>query len=297
VDSQPLYRRVFNYTQGVVAPWRDYVAASAFLPSFSLSLLYLTVLSFGAQMVTYLIDAGFTPLEVSYMRIGAVVSELAGTWTAPLAISRIGPVRSGLWFINWQFGCLAIAAVLFVFLESNNRFVALGLIIGVALSRLGLWGFDLSAQYLIQEVSTHCICNRPLPPSSQYSSLSPSRTDIVTPESDPSLREPENNDGIAGALFIHRGSPAEYLRASLLCLYDHLFSAGAIQIPRPDELLRSRCSSNLLCCFHQEGEGPSPPRPRLFQWRETAPPNGCYCSIDTMDTEVLPEIPGRDVYI
>jgi solute carrier family 40 (iron-regulated transporter), member 1 len=167
-DAQSLFRTTLRYIHSVVAPWREYATSSAFLPSFSLSLLYLTVLSFGAQMVTYLLHSGFTPLEVSYMRIGAVIFELAGTWLAPLAIKRVGPIRSSLWFINWQWVCLATPAALFISLESSGWLVALSLVLGVALSRLGLWGFDLSVQYLIQEVSG---VNRPLLP--HPSSLSP----------------------------------------------------------------------------------------------------------------------------
>jgi iron-regulated transporter 1 len=39
-------------------PWKDYAQNPAFLASFSLSLLYLTVLSFASQMTTYLITLG-----------------------------------------------------------------------------------------------------------------------------------------------------------------------------------------------------------------------------------------------
>ncbi|KAF9252262.1 hypothetical protein DTO006G1_3010 [Penicillium roqueforti] len=134
-----------------LAPWKEYIASPVFLASFALSLLYLTVLSFGATMVTYLLHTGFTPLEVSYMRIGSVVAELSGTWTAPMVMNRIGPIRSGLWFLNWQFICIAAATVAFVFWDPSSQFVAGALITGVALSRIGLWGFDLSVQFLVQE--------------------------------------------------------------------------------------------------------------------------------------------------
>ncbi|KAG0157614.1 hypothetical protein PDIDSM_4799 [Penicillium digitatum] len=132
-------------------PWKEYIASPVFLASFALSLLYLTVLSFGATMVTYLLHAGFTSLQVSYMRIGAVAAEISGTWTAPIIMNRIGPIRSGLWFLNWQFLCVAAAAVAFVSWDSGSQFVAGTLIVGVALSRVGLWGFDLSVQFLVQE--------------------------------------------------------------------------------------------------------------------------------------------------
>ncbi|KAJ9199702.1 hypothetical protein DTO164E3_4587 [Paecilomyces variotii] len=155
VPSEPMnegfLQRAVTYTKSALQPWREYVTSPACLPSFALSVLYLTVLSFGAQMVTYLLHTGFSSLEVSCMRIGAVVAELAGTWAAPLAMNKIGPVRSGLWFINYQFACLAASAAAFLFLDPSSRLVALCLILGVALSRLGLWGFDLAVQFLVQE--------------------------------------------------------------------------------------------------------------------------------------------------
>ncbi|KAJ5160114.1 uncharacterized protein N7482_007118 [Penicillium canariense] len=145
------YHSVSRYLQETLAPWQAYVQSRVFLASFALSLLYLTVLSFGATMVTYLLHSGFNSLEVSCMRIGSVAAELAGTWTAPLIMNRIGPIRSGLWLLNWQFCCVAGAAVAFAFWDSTSRPVAGILIVGVALSRIGLWGFDLSVQFLVQE--------------------------------------------------------------------------------------------------------------------------------------------------
>ncbi|OJK01654.1 hypothetical protein ASPACDRAFT_25830 [Aspergillus aculeatus ATCC 16872] len=133
------------------APWKEYTQSPLFLASFALSLLYLTVLSFGATMVTYLLHTGFTPLQVSAMRIGAVAAELSGTWAAPFIMNRIGPIRSGLWFLNWQFVCLVTAVAAFALLDPSSQVVAVSLIVGVALSRVGLWGFDLSVQFLVQE--------------------------------------------------------------------------------------------------------------------------------------------------
>ncbi|KAE8133460.1 hypothetical protein BDV38DRAFT_274298 [Aspergillus pseudotamarii] len=66
-------------------------------------------------------------------------------------MNKIGPIRSGLWFLNWQFTCLAAAVAAFAFFDNNSQLVAASLIVGVALSRIGLWGFDLSVQFLVQE--------------------------------------------------------------------------------------------------------------------------------------------------
>jgi iron-regulated transporter 1 len=149
--------------QDTFKPWKEYISSPVFLASFALSLLYLTVLSFGVTMVTYLLHTGFSSLQVSYMRIGSVAAELSGTWAAPLIMNRIGPIRSGLWFLNWQFVCVAAAAASFVAWDSSSRIVAGCLIGGVAMSRIGLWGFDLSVQFLVQEVSVvdyiyMCLC-------------------------------------------------------------------------------------------------------------------------------------------
>ncbi|KAJ5945703.1 hypothetical protein N7454_002542 [Penicillium verhagenii] len=154
-EASQIHRRscqtIGNSLRGTIAPWKEYIASPVFLPSFALSLLYMTVLSFGATMVTYLLHSGFNPLEVSCMRIGSVIAEVSGTWTAPIIMNRIGPIRSGLWFLNWQFCCVAGTAFAFTLWDSNSKLVATSLVLGVALSRIGLWGFDLSVQFLVQE--------------------------------------------------------------------------------------------------------------------------------------------------
>ncbi|KAE8145485.1 Ferroporti-1 [Aspergillus avenaceus] len=139
-----------QYLKNAIAPWREYISSRVFPASLALSLLYLTVLSFGSTMVTYLLHTGFHPLQISSMRIGAVIAELSGTWAAPVLMNRIGPIRTGLWFLNWQCICLAGAATAFIY-SHNSQIMATGLVVGVALSRIGLWGFDLSVQLLIQD--------------------------------------------------------------------------------------------------------------------------------------------------
>ncbi|OCL03208.1 hypothetical protein AOQ84DRAFT_392433 [Glonium stellatum] len=132
-------------------PWKEYIQNPAFLASFSLSLLYLTVLSTGAQMATYLLTLGFSSTHVSFMRLAAVVLELLATWAAPILMKKIGPVRSGLWFINEQLICIVAAVALFMALPEGSQAAGAALIAGVTFSRIGLWGFDLCVQFLVQE--------------------------------------------------------------------------------------------------------------------------------------------------
>ncbi|KAL4994356.1 Ferroporti-1 [Aspergillus recurvatus] len=151
VEERSAHNKIAQHIRRTAAPWREYARQPVFLASFALSLLYLTVLSFGPTMVTFLLYSGFSSLQVSAMRIGAVLAEISGTLVAPFLMDRIGPIRSGLWFLNWQFGTLAAAVAAFAFASDRPRLVAGCLIAGVALSRLGLWGFDLSVQFLVQE--------------------------------------------------------------------------------------------------------------------------------------------------
>ncbi|RMD41694.1 hypothetical protein DV735_g3464, partial [Chaetothyriales sp. CBS 134920] len=79
-----------------------YVHHPAFRPSFAGSLLYLTVLSFSGQMITFLLASGLTSLHVAIARTLSVILELSATWLAPLVMAHIGPLRSAIWFLNWQ---------------------------------------------------------------------------------------------------------------------------------------------------------------------------------------------------
>lgn len=135
----------------------SYFQHTAFLPSFALSLLYLTVLSFSGQMITYLISVGYSSIQVGAVRTASTIFELSATWIAPRLMRRIGLVRSGIWCLSWQMIWLA-AGISWFFSKSNgggtnNIVSATGLAAGIALSRVGLWGYDLCAQNIIQNVS------------------------------------------------------------------------------------------------------------------------------------------------
>ena len=71
-------------------------------------------------------------------------------------MSRISPTRAAMWFLNWQILWLA-ATISFFWTEPNAIIAASGLCAGTILSRVGLWGYDLSAQVIIQIVSTFCL--------------------------------------------------------------------------------------------------------------------------------------------
>ena len=130
-----------------------YVRHPAFLPSFALALLYLTVLSFSGQFITYILAQGLSSATVAMLRGLAAVFELSATWLGPWLHTRIGAVRSGIWFLNAELVFIALSCtVLWLPLDAlPGLATTLTLVAAVILSRTGLWGFDLSAQLIIQD--------------------------------------------------------------------------------------------------------------------------------------------------
>jgi solute carrier family 40 (iron-regulated transporter), member 1 len=131
-----------------------YIHHRAFLPSIAGALLYLTVLSFVGQMVTYLLSAGYTSTQVGIVRTISVAFELLATWVAPWLMGMIGPVKAGLWLSSWQVTMLVAGLAVFWIGDSKPFISASGLVGGTILSRLGLRGFDLCIQLIVQEVRT-----------------------------------------------------------------------------------------------------------------------------------------------
>lgn len=142
-----------------------YVRHRAFLPSLSLALLYFTVLSMSGQMITFLLSVGYTSTHVGVVRTVSTILELSATWIAPRLIGWIGPVRAGIWSLSWQMiwlaGALSWFFAYWAGVEKASVMAVSGLVGGVALSRIGLWGFDLCAQNIVQDVSCptfHALC-------------------------------------------------------------------------------------------------------------------------------------------
>ncbi|KAI6819466.1 putative Ferriportin iron efflux transporter [Hortaea werneckii] len=144
-----------SWLRGMTHTWLRglpaYAKHPAFLPSFALALLYMTVLSFNGQMITYLIAIGVSSGAVGVLRGVAALFELSATWLGPILMKRIGAVRAGIWFLNWQLACVGVACLFFWLPGTSRIILAAGTISAVVASRLGLWGFDLSAQIIVQE--------------------------------------------------------------------------------------------------------------------------------------------------
>ncbi len=138
------------------------------LANLSLATLYMTVLSLGFLMTSYLKWSGLTEAEVSlYRGIGAITGLLA-TFIYPSLRRGIGLLRCGLLGISYQLLCLSLGVlpVLYYTLEwgggdgspteggasvAQMTLVRI-LIAGVVASRTGVWLFDLAVSQLVQEL-------------------------------------------------------------------------------------------------------------------------------------------------
>ncbi|GFP59438.1 solute carrier family 40 member 1 [Trichoderma asperellum] len=156
-NSKPIVSAIWQRLVAVIhksaQDFSLYLKHQAFLPSIAGAILYFTVLSFGGQMVTYLLSAGYSSLQVGIARTVGVVFEVLATWVAPWLMGRIGAIRAGLWMSSWQVTMLAAGVSVFWMFDmnSNSLIAASGLVGGTVLSRLGLRGFDLCVQLIVQE--------------------------------------------------------------------------------------------------------------------------------------------------
>ena len=131
--------------RSTLAYWRHEV----FWPSFSLCLLYFSVLQIGGQMIAYLKYRGTSDMTIAFMRGWSVVFGLGATFLAPKMIRAIGVERTGLWSLWSQLTCLLPVVLSFYAhlpVYANTAIIILFL----SCSRLGLWGYDLTSQSITQ---------------------------------------------------------------------------------------------------------------------------------------------------
>lgn len=187
-----------------------YFQHRTFLPSIAGAILYLTVLSFGGQMVTYLLLAGYNSNQIGVARTLSVAFEVLATWTTPWLMERVGALRTGFWMSSWQVATLAAGISIFWTFESSPFTSSSGLVSGTILSRLGLRGFDLCVQLIVQEVRSN--------PSHFY------------PESSLLIVLSGSRSRQTRGIFLRRSRLAKCLRAALLRIYYYLLPPRTIQV-------------------------------------------------------------------
>jgi iron-regulated transporter 1 len=128
--------------------WRTFLTHRVFLSSLAMATLYASVLSFGGPMITYLYWLGYSSVAVAGMRSGTAVFGISATWLSVYVLTRIGLDRTGLWSI-WGM-TFSVSLVVTSLYMSSTLFLVLFLI-GLSISRLWLWVFDLATLQIMQE--------------------------------------------------------------------------------------------------------------------------------------------------
>ncbi|PON53590.1 Ferroportin [Parasponia andersonii] len=129
--------------------WRVFWQQDIVLPGIALALLFFTVLSFGTLMTAALEWEGIPAYVIGIARGVSAVIGIAATIVYPILQSRLSTLRTGLWSIWSQWICLLVCVA--SIWARHNILSAYMLMAGVALSRLGLWSFDLSVIQQMQD--------------------------------------------------------------------------------------------------------------------------------------------------
>ncbi|KAA0063732.1 solute carrier family 40 member 2-like isoform X2 [Cucumis melo var. makuwa] len=143
--------KVFNWFSKVpfVSAWKVYLEQDTVLPGVALALLFFTVLSFGTLMTATLEWEGIPAYIIGIARGVSATIGIAATLVYPIVQSRILTLRTGLWSIWSQWTCLLVCVVS-IWIQ-NSLLSAYMLMMGVAVSRLGLWMFDLAVIQQMQD--------------------------------------------------------------------------------------------------------------------------------------------------
>ena len=134
------------------ASFSSYSAHAVFLPSFAYCLLYVSILSFGGIMTSYL-SSSAVALSPALLAVGRAIAALVGllsTLTVPWFIRRLGLLRSGHLALLAQSFCLGFA-VLAMYVGVQGSTGLLLLFVGLCSSRYGLWSYDLVETQIMQE--------------------------------------------------------------------------------------------------------------------------------------------------
>jgi iron-regulated transporter 1 len=145
----------------LVTGWSTYIRQPVLLPAVALAMLYFTVLSLGFMMTAYVKHQGLTEVVVSIFRAAGALTGILATFLYPWLQKRLGILTIGMLGICHQLLCLLVAVlpVLLYHMGLPGGWSQLGLLYctltGVALSRTGLWLFDLCVSQLLQDEVEH----------------------------------------------------------------------------------------------------------------------------------------------
>eukprot|EP00455_Lapot_gusevi_P007360 TRINITY_DN13149_c0_g1_i2.p1 TRINITY_DN13149_c0_g1~~TRINITY_DN13149_c0_g1_i2.p1 ORF type:complete len:461 (+),score=65.56 TRINITY_DN13149_c0_g1_i2:53-1435(+) len=133
--------------------FQSYYCHPVFYASVAYCFLYISCLSFGGIMVSYLKTLGVRDVWLAAGRGIAATVGVFATFIFPYVVGRKGLIWAGSFFGWLQLLCLLPLAVAFPVFRSNDQSTTFIVLIFVCIcaSRFGLWGFDMAETQLMQE--------------------------------------------------------------------------------------------------------------------------------------------------
>lgn len=130
----------------------EYIHHKIFPASLAAGMLYLTVLSFGGIMTSYLKIVGYSDWTLGLLRAVAGVAGIASTYILPYLSAKIGIIRAGVWALWFESAALVPVVLSFTAWGSQSPWGSVMLFGGMSVSRIGLWVFDISETMLMQQM-------------------------------------------------------------------------------------------------------------------------------------------------
>ncbi|KAF9384784.1 hypothetical protein CPC16_008281 [Podila verticillata] len=132
----------------VLQSFRDYRYHTVFLASMSYAIIYINMMSISGTMIGYLQWRGLSAGSIAFLKGICTASELLGTVLMPVLTRYVGLVRGGVWSIWLEVATLM--PVLFS-IYTDRLPIQVVIFVGMALSRVGVWSFDLVVTQIMQE--------------------------------------------------------------------------------------------------------------------------------------------------
>ncbi|KAF9545231.1 hypothetical protein EC957_011104 [Mortierella hygrophila] len=131
-----------------ILSFREYSHHIVFLASLAYAIIYINMMSVSGTMIGYLQYRNFSATSIAVLKGICTASELLGTILMPILTRYVGLTRAGAWSIWLE--VFTLTPVLFS-IYSNQLPVQVFIFAGMALSRIGVWSFDLVITQIMQE--------------------------------------------------------------------------------------------------------------------------------------------------
>ncbi|CAG8953253.1 hypothetical protein HYFRA_00003456 [Hymenoscyphus fraxineus] len=156
--------------------FRNYFRSQVWIPSFSLALLHLSALSYGATFITFLLGSGFSLGLVTASRACGSIVEISSTFVTPVGVRYLGKAkRHDFIRVGESYNEEYDSELLESTSESSNT----DLMTETGLQRLGLWG-----------ITSQLLCLIPVLYAIWLSSPSPSPSTFATRDLAPVISFP-----------------------------------------------------------------------------------------------------------